>query len=183
MNSTTSRRKQPEAVKAKLLQTAEDLTFVHGWGNFSLNDVVAKSGISKGGLLHHFPTKNVLLETLYDALLVRFDAQICELMQKDSEPLGRFLRAYLSLVQKVAETPESRLPAILRLALVAEPALREKWQAWLNTKLSVVDDDAFSLLVRLAADGLWLAYLTHDNMLNMRGFPGAVEELTAMTRV
>lgn len=183
MNGITSRRKQPEAVKAKLLHTAEELTFVNGWGNFSLNDVVAKSGISKGGLLHHFPTKNVLLDTLYDTLLERFDVQITALMQNDSEPLGRFLRAYLQCMQQVSAEPESRLPAILRLALVADDTLRTKWQAWLDTKLSVIDGDAFSLMVRLAADGLWLCNLTQDAMLNLPGFASALEELYAMTRV
>lgn len=183
MNSITSRKKQPEAVKAKLLQTAEDLTYINGWGNFSLNDVVAKSGISKGGLLHHFPTKNVLLDTLYDTLLERFDARISGLMQHDSEPLGRFLRAYLQVMCQVSDDPESRLPAVLRLALVADAALKPKWQAWLDTKLSLIDGDAFSLMVRLAADGLWLAGLTQDDILNLPGFQNSLEELDAMTRV
>lgn len=183
MNKTTTRKKQPEAVRAKLLQTAQDLSFSRGWGNFSLNDVVAESGISKGGLLHHFPTKNALLENLYDLLLMRFDAQITTYMQADDEPLGRFLRAYLKIAQQIDEQGANSLPAVLRLALVAEPNLREKWQAWLDTKLSVVDGDAFSLIVRLAADGLWLAGLTLDPMLHLPGMPSAVEELDAMTRL
>lgn len=183
MNDTATRKKQPEAVKAKLLDTALALAFSHGWGNFSLNDVVAKSGVSKGGLLHHFPTKNVLLENLYDLLLERFDAQINACMQSDDEPVGRFLRAYLTLVRQTAEPGGNTLIAVLRLALVAEPGLREKWQNWIGTKLSVVEGDAFSLIVRLAADGLWLAGATDDPMLNLPGMQSAVEELDAMTRL
>ena len=46
----------------KILAAAEELARVAGPGNLSLDAVAARAGVSKGGLLYHFPTKAKLLK-------------------------------------------------------------------------------------------------------------------------
>lgn len=177
------RKKQPDMVRAKLLQTAEALTATNGWGNFSLNDVAAMADISKGGLLHHFPSKSALLEALYDMLLQRLDAQLENQMQADPHPPGRFIRAYLAAAHQVREGSGNNALAMLSLALMHDHDLRNKWQAWLDTKTTVIDNDAFNVIARLAADGLWLAGVTGSPVKDLPALQSALDQLASMTRL
>ena len=177
------RRKQPDMVRAKLLQTAEALTALNGWGNFSLNDVAARADISKGGLLHHFPSKNALLDALYGVLLERLDSQMETLMQADPHPPGRFIRAYLTTAHQVREGAEDNALALLSLALVCDHELRRKWQDWVHTKMTVIDNDAFNVIVRLAADGLWLAGISGDPIRELPALQTALDHLASMTKL
>jgi AcrR family transcriptional regulator len=47
-----------------LLDAAEAVVVRQGIANLTLDAVAAEAGMSKGGLLHHFPTKNRLVEAL-----------------------------------------------------------------------------------------------------------------------
>src|SRR5205809_615370 len=48
----------------KLLDAAEAVVVRQGIANLTLDAVAAEAGMSKGGLLHHFPTKDRLVEAL-----------------------------------------------------------------------------------------------------------------------
>ncbi|HEX2269893.1 MAG TPA: helix-turn-helix domain-containing protein [Pyrinomonadaceae bacterium] len=47
-----------------LLDTAEAVVVHQGIANLTLDAVAAEAGMSKGGLLHHFPTKDRRVEAL-----------------------------------------------------------------------------------------------------------------------
>jgi AcrR family transcriptional regulator len=47
-----------------LLDAAEAVVMRQGIANLTLDAVAAEAGMSKGGLLHHFPTKDRLVEAL-----------------------------------------------------------------------------------------------------------------------
>ena len=51
-------------ISEQLLEAAETVILRKGIGNLTLSAVAAEAGMSKGGLLHHFPTKNNLIESL-----------------------------------------------------------------------------------------------------------------------
>ena len=72
-----------------------------GFRSGSLRDVAERVGMSQAGLLHHFPSKNELLE----ALLARRDEESVALMGGEM-PLGAdFLRAMVGVVEHNVETP------------------------------------------------------------------------------
>lgn len=45
------------ATQLKIIKTAEQLMWAEGYDGASLNDLVAKAGISKGGFFHYYPNK------------------------------------------------------------------------------------------------------------------------------
>jgi AcrR family transcriptional regulator len=55
----------------------------------TLEAVAAEAGVSKGGLLYHFPTKDALLEALVQDWLDRFEADV----EAEAGELG-WARAY-----------------------------------------------------------------------------------------
>ncbi len=163
MNIQTHRKKDPIRIQALLLQAASIIAARDGIASLSLNAVAREAGVSKGGLLHHFPGKQELIYALFVSLLEIMDQRITLLMQQDPIEKGRFSRAYLNYIAALSETDESRQLAILSLAMPNEPVLRKCWRDWMLKHLATgdpVDNSYIGTLVRYAADGLWLSELT-----------------------
>ncbi|SEH76445.1 transcriptional regulator, TetR family [Rhizobium tibeticum] len=184
MSLAHHRRKQPLIVRQQLLDVAARLTMEQGMAAVTLDAVSGASGVSKGGLLHHFPTKNALLDALFESLLDRFDADINERMREDPVPHGRFSRAYLRAVADLRDSPDEAAHwAQVAVALLAEPRLRHRWRAWVQERTEEyvgTDSSVDAQIVRFAADGLWLADMlgSHDNGGDRHALIARLVELT-----
>lgn len=64
---------QKSADTRELLVTAAMSILMEGNEILTLDGVARKAGVSRGGLLHHFPTKDALVEAVVDALVKRLD--------------------------------------------------------------------------------------------------------------
>lgn len=53
--------------KQRILEVAERLVSRHGWRNTSLAQIAKEAGVSAAGLLHHFESKEQLLNAVLDA--------------------------------------------------------------------------------------------------------------------
>ncbi|MCV7153624.1 TetR/AcrR family transcriptional regulator [Mycolicibacterium pyrenivorans] len=53
--------------KQRILQVAERLLARHGWRNTSLSQIARAAGVTPAGLLHHFESKEQLLNAVLDA--------------------------------------------------------------------------------------------------------------------
>jgi AcrR family transcriptional regulator len=172
MSQAHHRRKQPALVRQQLLEVAARLTMAQGMAAVTLDAVSGASGVSKGGLLHHFPTKNALLDALFESLLGRFDADLDRRMRDDPVPHGRFTRAYLRAVADLRDSPGEAVHwAQVTIALLVEPRLRRRWREWVQTRADEyvgTDSSVNAQIVRFAADGLWLA-----DMLDSHGLEPA----------
>ncbi len=108
--------RQPADTKQRLLDAAEALARRLGPGNLSLDAVAAEAGVSKGGLLYHFPSKIKLMEALVENHLSRLDASL-----RAQEATGRpnaAICAYLDHFQE--ECARQRPPAAGLLAALAQ---------------------------------------------------------------
>ena len=74
--------------KEKILNAAEARLLAHGPSGLVLDAIAADAGISKGGLLHHFRTKEALVAGLCDRMLARFDEELAALSGADPESRG-----------------------------------------------------------------------------------------------
>jgi AcrR family transcriptional regulator len=52
-----------------IVDAAKDIVVEEGAAHMTLDAVAARAGVSKGGLLHHFPTKEALLEAMIKQLI------------------------------------------------------------------------------------------------------------------
>lgn len=162
--SKSGPRKQPDVVRRRLIEGAEALIVTRGLADLTLAAVAAAAGVTKGGLLHHFPSKQALVRALFADCLARLDAVIDAALARDGAAHGRFTRAYLdSVVEADARTRD--VWAALSIALLSDPALRADWSDWVRARHArhrATDDDPRLAAVRHAADGLWLADLLHE---------------------
>ncbi len=145
-----------------LLDCAARLAAESGPGSVTIQAVAQAAGVTKGGLFHHFPNKEALLQGLFADLLARLDGEIDAFMQIDPQPHGRFTRAYVRAVFADRARPEGSLWAPLSVTMIADPSLRGMWNEWLADRLARhAETDGTSILemARFAADGLWLSDL------------------------
>lgn len=163
------RRRTPQDTRSQIIDMAIEIAAEQGPMAVTLDGVVTRLSLSKGALLHHFPSKSALLEGVIDRLAETMVAMVLDEARRDPNPYGRNARAYLRVT--VHEPVTERNVSIGRATLAAcalEPSLIGRWRAAMRT-LSQDDpedmagkDDA--LMLRLIADGLWMSDLfgTHE---------------------
>jgi AcrR family transcriptional regulator len=185
MTSAHERKKQPETVRRALLDCAARISLEQGLPAVTLQAVANAAHVTKGGLLHHFPSKQALVQAVFHDLLEQLDAEIEQLIAADAEPHGRFTRAYIRAFAQADGERASEQWNALPLSSLTDPDMKAMWSAWYAERLArhAETDDGTSLaLARYAADGLWLA-----GLLDYSGGPdesreALIEGLIAMTQ-
>jgi AcrR family transcriptional regulator len=145
------------SARRRLLEAAASLARRDGPRGVTLDAVAAEAGVSKGGLLYHFPTKDALVEALIEDWLDRFEAEIVE-----GADDGGWARSYARAVG--ARSADERAADIaLMVAAATGPleldAVSSRYAAWQKRIVAGAADPVDATIVRLAADGLWLADL------------------------
>lgn len=148
--------------KLDIIDAAGRVILRDGVAGLTLEAVAAEAGLSKGGLLYHFGTKEALLEGMVGRLIEVTEARIAAHLETDAAP-GRRTRAFLRTctVDGAPDTgPDGRLGVAVLAAGATEPALldalRARQAAWRRPMRDDGIDPATAHLVSLAADGLWL---------------------------
>ena len=67
----------------------------NGLSGVNVEAVATEVGVTKGGLIHHFPNKQILVDSVFRHMLTEFEADLDARMSVDPAPYGRFTRAYI----------------------------------------------------------------------------------------
>jgi len=150
------------ATRERLLAAAATVVRREGARGLTLDAVAGEAGVSKGGLLYHFPSKRELVRGLVADWMDRFEAGV----DADAGPegTGGWTRAYLRGSDITRLAPDERdLEFSLLSVLIDAPEeldfVRERYTAWQARMNRDGIDPVDATLVRLAADGLWFADL------------------------
>lgn len=147
------------SARDRVLDAYETLLIEDGPGSATLDAVAAAAGVSKGGLLYHFASKDALVAGLLDRLRERSAADAENIRGAPDGPVAYYVRT---------SAPGGGIPggvtrtylAVLRLADATENgrAVREA--------LAAVDADAFEALLAELHDPVltWLAQLVGDGL-------------------
>ncbi len=143
----------PPAARDRVLDAFERLLVDRGERAATLDAVAREAGVSKGGLIYHFPSRDAMVE----GLLGRMQSRAAEddtLMRTASEGVI----AYFLRTSQNADTPFDRtLVAVTRLRshASAREALAGVQGQWYESVLSAVGDRTVAQMVMLMADGLY----------------------------
>ena len=149
-----------------LLDAAETVVVRRGIGNLTLEAVAVEAGMSKGGLLHHFPSKDRLVE----AMVVRHAQgwRDCYMTGYASVPEGpgRMARGLISRSLEDAKCWTDQLrrsTSAVFAALAQNPALIEPMRAAYSDLHALIARDGLPKgvadVVLAAIDGLWLNWV------------------------
>jgi AcrR family transcriptional regulator len=147
----------------KLIQAANGIVLQDGINQLTLEAVAQKAGISKGGLLYHFPSKEALIQGMIEHYLVRFETRLqSHLPAEEARKRGDWLRAYI-LATFQADDEENAISSSLLAAIAVNPDLlqpmRERYTLWQAHIEADVTDRTTAAIIVMALDGLWVADL------------------------
>ncbi|MFI6156875.1 TetR/AcrR family transcriptional regulator [Kitasatospora sp. NPDC051170] len=150
-------------MRDQLLDAVERLLVRGGVDAVRLDAVAAEAGVSKGGLLHHFPSKRALVEGVVGRLADRFEA----VLPGPGAPPGAFALAWLDATippeSPAGDTSGVDQVPVALLAAAGGPevldGLRERYARWQRRLEEDGLDPATATLVRMAVDGWWSARL------------------------
>ena len=162
--------------QTKILDCAERIALRDGVARLTIDAVAAEAGLSKGGVLYNFPSKESLIRGMVARLIGQTEAEMARLVKDDAEPKGRMLRAWLGVSfpeHGTAPAHVNQVAAVLLTAILTDPALLEPAREHFRQTLERLEQDgvdpAVMHIVRLATDGLWLA--------DCLGMPGPAPEV------
>lgn len=146
--------------KEAILEAAERLLVEKGFQALTLDEVAIGASVSKGGLLHHFPSKQGLILGLAEHMILLYEQEIEANRETDPERPGAYTRAYLranlACVDECSQvcatlTAEARnIPPLLKLFQDFEARCQQRLE-------SDGLDPVTASIVRYAAEGLCAA--------------------------
>ena len=137
-----TQRERSERTIAAILEAGRALMTASGYVGVTVDDVVSRAGVAKGGFYHHFSSKQALL----DAVVDQVQGEIADQLRADRRPeplsgddLAAALESYLACVAH----PDRR-----RLVLVEGPEVLG-WARWRE-----IDDAHFASMTRAALEAI-----------------------------
>jgi len=79
----------------RILDVAQELLIARGYREASMDEIAARVGIAKGTLYQHFPSKEALVQALFEQHVARFERTVAEALASDlpaRERLERIIR-------------------------------------------------------------------------------------------
>lgn len=146
--------------RSKILEAAAFIIQSHGILSFTLEAVAKQAGVSKGGLLYHFPSKEALVAGMVEHLMQNYIKSIEKNADHDTLQHGRWTRSFIrgSFEQS---TPDKHMNAGLMAAAVVNRELlkpvQDAYKQWQDRINDDFLDPVNSTILRLAVDGLWFS--------------------------
>jgi AcrR family transcriptional regulator len=180
-------KRTPIETREKLVRAAAKLVVSKGINRVTLEQVALEAGVSKGGLLHHFPTKQALLSGLMEQVGQIFKDRLDKFMATEtSDQPGRLSRAYIR-ASFGYETDELQLTNAIASVVSEYPDLLEELQKEFAQLDQAMQNDglpeARGIVIRLACDGLWFSEMIGMSNMQAPLRLQMLEELLAMTRL
>jgi AcrR family transcriptional regulator len=111
-----TQQERTEATTTSLVAAARELFAEDGYAATSLDAVVAKAGVTKGALYHHFGGKRELFAAVFAAEQVRLSGAIVAAYQREKDPWEAFEAGCTAFIEACQE------PGVQRIALLDAPA-------------------------------------------------------------
>jgi AcrR family transcriptional regulator len=148
------------AARARILDAAEQLVAAQGASNLTLDAVAHAAGVSKGGLLYHYPNKDALLAAMIERHCDDLDERCARELEglPTDQPSSRLKASILSVLTPRAGRED--LGAALLAAAANKPALLDGARARYADHVAQLTASggcfARSAVIMLAVDGLML---------------------------
>jgi AcrR family transcriptional regulator len=159
-------RANPEDQCNLLLDAAESVVLRQGLGCLTLEAVATEAGMSKGGLLHHFPSKDKLIEGLVRRSAEGWRGCYTAGYEEAEEGPGRMVRGLLNHCLSDAQSWTRELQSSSSAcfaALAQNPELIEPMREAYGELQRRVEDDGLppgvGAAIAAAIDGLWLYWV------------------------
>jgi len=157
-----SRSEQRDATRARLLQIAVAVLIERGVAGTTTLEVQQRAGVSRGALLHHFPTHALLLSATVAELVRQNEEHIWreQVSARDPDPLARAIRTLAASCGHASYIAELELWAVARtdsqlrdaLRTAERDALRESERVMGQLFAAVADRPGYTAVMSLSIE-------------------------------
>jgi AcrR family transcriptional regulator len=145
-------------IRERILSAAIEVAAESGAGHLSLDAIARKAGISKGGLLYHFPRKDDLMRALVEHHLTGIEEATRRAAGSGAEPNAVAAALVAACLDKAKVGCEGPKPSGVFAALAENPHLLEPVRDCQNRIVdrirTTASDPALSLIAFLAVEGM-----------------------------
>ncbi|MBM7572904.1 TetR/AcrR family transcriptional regulator [Aquibacillus albus] len=148
--------------KIEILHAASKVVSDQGIFNLTLEAVAKEAGISKGGLLYHYPSKEALVHGMVEHLANNYREKISNNAENDPIDKGKWIRAYVDVTFNQTYQNKNMHYGLLAAKAVSTNSLdpiRELYSEWQREIEHDGIDPVKASIIRLATDGIWLSEL------------------------
>ena len=146
-------RKQPDITREKIVDAAYEEIRRHGFQAASLTNILAKAGLTKGALYHHFPTKNELgLAVVDEVIREGFEAYFFAPLRDAADPVET-LRKVIRNKAETATLESVSLGCPLNNLMLEMSPLDSEFKHHVNSILSTWQDIVADALRRAQKEG------------------------------
>ena len=174
------------SVRDRLLDAAEAVVARLGVSHLTLEAVANEAGVSKGGLLYHFPAKSALITAVVERLANWCESRQAEAVADDPQTAGAFARAYLTVRIQPPDPQREPIHMAVLAAMGTAPEyldpLRQRIAEWQSRLEADHIDPVTATIVRLAVDGLAVGRLLKVPLPEGELHARVIERLLSMTR-
>jgi len=149
-------RGRPSSREA-MLDAAQEVVLEGGAGKLTLDAVARRAGVSKGGVMYNFPTKEALLKAMVERLVEHNRHAHARLTASLPDRPGRSLKAYVMNSAQALDV-DDKVSGALLAALNSDPALLAPVAEYFRGRFAKLAADVpfeRAALVYLATEGLW----------------------------
>ncbi|MBH8552968.1 TetR/AcrR family transcriptional regulator [Nostocaceae cyanobacterium CENA357] len=130
-----------EHTKTRILQQAAELFNQQGYAGSSMSDIMRVTGLQKGGIYNHFPSKDELALQAFDFAIACVSKHYRSALRSKSNAVER-LKAIIGVFSNFADNPPIQGGCPLLNTAVesddAHPALRKRTQQAMNSWLNLI---------------------------------------------
>ncbi|MDO5670406.1 MAG: TetR/AcrR family transcriptional regulator [Corynebacterium sp.] len=151
--------------REQILATAVELVGAEGLAGLSYDSLATATGLSKSGIIYHFPSRQELLLGVHTHLASLWEAELEELAEAPAAELSpaQRLRAVLMSMGRNADLPE----LLMLLDARQHPDFQAVW-ADVDKRWMPEPESTDAYLVQLIAYGLWAHDHVHHVPLDAR---------------
>ncbi|MGM9988207.1 MAG: TetR/AcrR family transcriptional regulator [Bacillaceae bacterium] len=168
-----------------ILKSAKEFVLQHGFNDLTLDAVAKHAGISKGGLLYHFPNKEALLVGLGNYIFEEFTTAFNEQAKQDPIEKGKWCRALIETTKEDLNHNAELNVGILATSMLnsdLSTSISEGYQ-YMQSKVEQDQiDPVTATIIRLAIDGLYYSELFNIARLNDDMREKVIHTLINMTK-
>ncbi|WP_215144242.1 TetR/AcrR family transcriptional regulator [Exiguobacterium qingdaonense] len=149
--------------KQKLLDAATDIIMNQGIHHLTLDEVAKVAGISKGGLLYHYASKEALLTAIVERLQQEQNDLYASLQREGYGPVEAFVRLFdetnLHPERATIQIDVEKMIAFLTLFAV-DQEYANRWKHDLDTffeQFQKTADPVETMIIRYALEGMMMS--------------------------
>ncbi|MFF2887504.1 TetR family transcriptional regulator [Paenibacillus sp. NPDC057967] len=168
-----------------ILKSAMQLILTVDFNGLTLDAVAKEAGVSKGGLLYHFPSKDALLQGITVHIFDQFTEMFHSYANKDSREHGKWCRAYIQASRQDLKKHGGILNVGVMSAALLEPvfveSMNNNYAYWFGKLSEDALDPVVVNLIRLTIDGLYYSDMYKLKPLDDAALDAVIEQLLKLT--